>query len=692
MKVFESDRVRNIALTGQRGCGKTSLADAIAFSSGISNRLGKVDEGTSLADFTEEEINRKSTISLSVLVCPWKNTKVNVLDLPGHPDFIGELIAGLNVAETAVIVLNANAGIEVGTEIQYKYIDKFKLPRIFFINKIEKEHVKTAEVVAQLQERYGLKVVPVQIPIGEGVDYKGVVDIVRMKGITYDDKGKPTVGDVPADLQDIAKEAQQKLMESVAESDDALLEKFFDQGELSHDEMVAGLKKAIIDQTVFPVLFGSADGNSGIHTLLDFTSDYLPSPAAMPAVNLMKTGSDEIIPMEMSPDGDNIVYVFKSLSEAHIGEISLFKTISGKITQGLDLFNHNKNSAERVGQIYSVTGKERSEIEAVNAGDIGALVKLKATVGGETLAPKNKDVVIPEIDFPVPVMDVGIKPKAKGDEEKLSTGLQKLRDEDSTFNIVIDPALKQTVLYTQGSAHTEIILKKLHNRYGVEVETFKPRIPYRETIRGKTEIQHRYKKQSGGRGQYGDVHLRIEPNTRGAGFEFADEIKGGVIPSKYIPSVEKGIVESMLAGGLSGSPVVDVKVAVFYGSYHAVDSSDMAFKIASSMAFKEGFLQCKPVLLEPISKVEILVPEDFTGDVMGDISSRRGKVAGMDPEGRYTRIRGTVPQAELYNYSVDLRSMTSGQGVYSREFSHYEEVPFEVSEKVIADIKASKEE
>jgi len=692
VKVFESDRVRNIALTGQRGCGKTSLADAIAFSSGISNRLGKVDEGTSLADFTEEEINRKSTISLSVLVCPWKNTKVNVLDLPGHPDFIGELIAGLNVAETAVIVLNANAGIEVGTEIQYKYIDKFKLPRIFFINKIEKEHVKTAEVVAQLQERYGLKVVPVQIPIGEGVDYKGVVDIVRMKGITYDDKGKPTVGDVPADLQDIAKEAQQKLMESVAESDDALLEKFFDQGELSHDEMVAGLKKAIIDQTVFPVLFGSADGNSGIHTLLDFTSDYLPSPAAMPAVNLMKTGSDEIIPMEMSPDGDNIVYVFKSLSEAHIGEISLFKTISGKITQGLDLFNHNKNSAERVGQIYSVTGKERSEIEAVNAGDIGALVKLKATVGGETLAPKNKDVVIPEIDFPVPVMDVGIKPKAKGDEEKLSTGLQKLRDEDSTFNIVIDPALKQTVLYTQGSAHTEIILKKLHNRYGVEVETFKPRIPYRETIRGKTEIQHRYKKQSGGRGQYGDVHLRIEPNTRGAGFEFADEIKGGVIPSKYIPSVEKGIVESMLAGGLSGSPVVDVKVAVFYGSYHAVDSSDMAFKIASSMAFKEGFLQCKPVLLEPISKVEILVPEDFTGDVMGDISSRRGKVAGMDPEGRYTRIRGTVPQAELYNYSVDLRSMTSGQGVYSREFSHYEEVPFEVSEKVIADIKASKEE
>ncbi|RKX26229.1 MAG: elongation factor G, partial [Candidatus Zixiibacteriota bacterium] len=336
--------------------------------------------------------------------------------------------------------------------------------------------------------------------------------------------------------------------------------------------------------------------------------------------------------------------------------------------------------------------KERSEIEAVNAGDIGALVKLKSTAGGDTLAPKDTAMVVPDIDFPEPVMDVGIKPKAKGDEEKLSTGLQKLRDEDPTFNIIVDPALKQTVLFTQGSTHTEIILGKLHSRYGVEVETFKPRIAYRETIKGKTEIQHRYKKQSGGRGQYGDVHLRIEPNARGEGFVFADEIKGGVIPGKYIPSVEKGIIEAMESGGLSGSPVVDVKVAVFYGSYHAVDSSDMAFKIAASMAFKEGFMQCKPVLLEPISKVEILVPEDFTGDVMGDLSSRRGKIAGMDPEGRYTRIRATVPQAELYNYSVDLRSMTSGQGVYSRTFSHYEEVPREITEKVIAEIKQSNEE
>lgn len=692
MKVFETDRIRNIALIGQRGCGKTSLADAIAFSAGISNRLGKVDDGTSLSDFTEEEINRKSSISMSILVCPWKNLKVNVLDLPGHPDFIGELIVGLNVAETAVIVLNANAGIEVGTEIHYNYVKKFKVPRIFFINKIEKEHVKTSEVIAQLQGRYGLKVVPVQIPIGEGPEYKGVVDVVRMKGITFDDKGQPTIGDVPGNLMDTAKAAQQKLMEAVAESDDALLEKFFDQGELSHDEMLSGLKKAIAKQMVYPVLFGSADSNSGVHTLMDFITDYFPAPNTMPPMNLMTTSGDKVETVEMSHDGPPIAYVFKSISEAHIGDISLFKVISGKINQGLDLYNHVKNASERIGQVYSVTGKERTEVEAVNAGDIGAMVKLKNTTGGDTLGPKDKRLIVPAVDFPEPVMDTGIKPKSKGDEEKLSTGLQKLRDEDPTFNIVIDPALKQTVLFTQGSTHTEIVLSKLHKKYGVEVDTFKPRIPYRETIKGKTEIQHRYKKQSGGRGQYGDVHLRIEPNGRGEGFVFLDEIKGGVIPGKYIPSVEKGVVEAMDAGGLAGSPVVDVRVAVFYGSYHAVDSSDMAFKIAGSMAFKEGFLQCKPVLLEPISKVEILVPEDFTGDVMGDLSSRRGKIAGMDPEGRYTRIRATVPQAELYNYSVDLRSMTSGQGVYSRTFSHYEEVPREIQEKVIAEIKKAAEE
>lgn len=691
MKVYDTEQIRNVALIGQRGCGKTSLADAMAFSSGISNRLGKVDEGTSLSDFTEGEINRKTSIGLSILTCPWKNIKSNLLDLPGHPDFIGELITGLNVAETAVIVLSGNVGIEVGTEIQYKYVEKFNLPRMFFVNKVEKEHVKTAEVIAQLQERYGLKATPIQLSIGEGAEYKGIVDLLRMKGVTFDDEGKPTEGDIPGDMKDQADDARQKLIEAVAETDDALLEKFFDKGELTSDELLSGLKKAIIDHAIFPILFGSADMNSGIHNLLNFIADYLPSPDKAQTQNLLKEGTEEIVGIDIKADANPLAYVFKSLAEAHIGEISLFKVLGGKITQGLDLYNANQRSNERIGQIYSVSGKERKEINSANAGDIAATVKLKSTKMGETLGNKADNLVVPAVEYPEPVMDTGIRPRSKGDEEKLSTALHKLNDEDPSFKIVVDPALRQTVLFTQGSTQTEIINAKLKAKFGVEIEQFKPRIAYRETIKGKTEIQHRYKKQSGGRGQYGDVHLRIEPNARGVGFEFVDKISGGVIPGKYIPSVQKGVVEAMMEGGLSRSPVVDVKVAVFYGSYHAVDSSDIAFKIAALMAFRDGFMQCKPVLLEPIYNVEILVPEDFTGDIMGDLSSRRGKIAGMDPEGRYQKIRGAVPLAELYNYSVDIRSMTSGQGFYTREFSHYEEVPREITDKVIEEINKSKE-
>jgi elongation factor G len=692
VKVYDTEQIRNIALIGQRGCGKTSLADAIAFSAGITNRQGKVDEGTSLSDFTEAEINRKTSIGLSILTCPWKNQKINLLDLPGHPDFIGELIVGLNVAETAIVVLNAGAGIEVGTEIHYKYIEKYNLSRVFFINKVEKEHVKTAEVVKQLHDRYGTKCVPVQLPLGEALEYKGVIDLVKMKGYTFDPKGTPSECEIPANLKGAADEARQRMIEAVAEADDALLEKFFDKGELTPTEILEGLKRAIQKKMIFPILFGSADRNSGVHLLLDFIVDFFPAPKAASPINLMVPGKEEVVGVDVDPSGKSLAYVFKSLAEAHIGEISLFKVISGKISQGMDLYNHNQDSSERLGQIYSISGKERSEVEAAVAGDIAALVKLKSTKMGDTLGEKDQRLVIPKVEFPEPVMDTGVKPHAKGDEEKLGMGLQKLRDEDPTFQIVIDPALRQTVLLSQGSTHTEIITEKLKKKFGVDVDLFKPRIPYRETIKGKTELQHKYKKQSGGRGQYGDVYLRLEPNKRGAGFEFLNEISGGVIPGKYIPSVEKGVLEALQEGGLSGSPVVDIIVAVYYGSYHEVDSSDMAFKIAASMAFKEGFLKCSPVLLEPIDIIEVLVPDDYTGDIMGNLSSRRGRIMGMDPEGRYQRIRAIVPQPELYNYSVDLRSMTSGQGVFSRKFSHYEEVPREIMPKVIEEIKKSKEE
>ncbi len=692
MKVYDTEQIKNIALIGQRGCGKTSLADAMAFAAGITNRQGKVDDGTSLSDFTDAEIARKTSIGLSILVCPWKNQKINLLDLPGHPDFIGELIVGLNVSETAVIVLNANVGIEVGTEIQNKYIEKYNTCRLFFINKIEKEHVKSAEIVKQLQDRFGMKVMPVQLPLGDGLENKGLIDLIKMKALTFDAKGAAVESDIPADFKQKATDARQKMVETVAEADDALLEKFFEKGELTPAEMLEGLKKGVLNKSVFPVLFGSAEKMIGASSLMDFAVEFLPGPKDLSPVNAMVPGKEEVKAVNIDASGKTLAYLFKSLAEAHIGDISLFKVMSGKISQGLDLIDHNTANSERAGQIYTVSGKERSEIESVLAGDIGALVKLKSAKMGDTLGEKDFRLIIPKIEYPEPVMDTGVRPKTKGDEEKLSTGLQRLKDEDPTFKIIVDPALHQTVLLSQGSTHTEIIVEKLKRKFGVDVELFKPRIPYRETIKAKAEQQHKYKKQSGGRGQYGDVYLRIEPSKRGTGFEFRDEITGGTIPGKYVPSVEKGVVEAMIEGGLSGSPVVDVIVAVYYGSYHEVDSSDMAFKIAASMAFKEAFLKCNPVLLEPIDNIEVLVPDDFTGDVMGNLSSRRGRIMGMDPDGRYQRIRATVPQAELYNYSVDLRSMTSGQGVYTRTFSHYEEVPREITEKVIEDIKKSKEE
>ncbi|MCX6827096.1 MAG: elongation factor G, partial [candidate division Zixibacteria bacterium] len=509
MKVYDTEQIRNIALIGQRGCGKTSLADDVGYITGLSNRQGRVDEGTSLCDFTDAEISRKTSIGLSILACPWKNQKINILDLPGHADFIGELIVGLNVVETAVIVLNAGAGIEVGTEIQYKYVEKYNLSRIFFINRIEKEHIKVAGVIVQLRDRYGPKVVPVQLPVGEGLEFKGIIDLIKMKGFTFDAKGTALEIEIPASFKSAAEAAREKMVEAIAEADDTLLEKFFDKGELSAAEILDGLKAAIRKKALYPVLYGSADKISGVPMLLDFVADFLPSPADLSPMNLFAAGKEEVVGVNINSNAKALAYVFKSLAEAHIGEISLFKVISGKISQGMDVINHNQSSSERLGQIYSVSGKERVEIEAAVAGDIAALVKLKSTKMGDTIGDKELRLVVPKMEFPEPVMNSGVKPRSKGDEERLSMGLQRLRDEDPTFQIIIDPALHQTILLSQGSTHTEIIIEKLKKKFGVDVDLFKPRIPYRETIKGKTELQHKYKKQSGGRGQYGDVYLRL---------------------------------------------------------------------------------------------------------------------------------------------------------------------------------------
>ncbi|MEA1981021.1 MAG: elongation factor G [candidate division Zixibacteria bacterium] len=692
MKEFTTENIRNFCLAGQRGCGKTSFADAVAFNTGQNNRIGRVDDGSSLMDYTESEISKNTSISSKLLAAEWNKNKINLFDCPGHSDFIGELLSSMTVAESVGILISAPSGVEVGTNIQWKWIDKFKCSRFFFVNKIEVENANWRNCLEQIKESFGKQAVAVQIPMGEADSFKGIVDLLHMKAYEFDASGNRKEIEIPADLKEDAEAEREALIEVAAEADDALLEKFFEEGTLSDADTIIGLKKGIKEGVIYPILFGSATKNMGIKVVLDFIIEYLPSPVDRSPVKAVKTDTEDIVDVKIDSNGKVLTYFFKTVSEGHLGDMSYFKAYSGTVKSGSDFKNQQTNNSERATQIYTFHGKNREEVSSVPAGDIGVLVKLKGTLAGHSLADSSLGLSIPKTEYPNPVMDVAIKSKSKGDEDKIGTGLNKLMTEDPTFKFVLDPALKQQILYTQGSTQIEVIQEKLKTRFGVEVELEKPKIPYRETIKGKAEKQYRHKKQSGGRGQFGDVHLRIEPNTRGGGFEFDDKIKGGVIPSKYIPAVEKGVVESMQHGGLAGAPVVDVKVAVFFGSYHDVDSSDMAFKIAASGAFKEGFLECKPILLEPIFDVEITVPDDFTGDVMGDISSRRGKIGGMDPDGRNQTIRAQVPQAELYQYSVDLRSMTQGQGVYSLAFSHYEEVPHDAAKKVMEEAKRAKEE
>ena len=691
MKQYTTDKIRNICLAGQRGTGKTSLGDAIAFNAGINNRIGSVDSGTSILDFTDSEIERKTTITLKLLAVEWNDCKINLIDCPGHLDFTGELMSGARVSDAVGILINAATGVEVGTNLQWKAMEPFHIARFFFINKMESEGVNWKSALESIKEAFGKQAVAVQLPIGEGSSFKGLVDLLHMKAYTFDDDGNRSEVDIPADLKDTAEKERENLIEVAAEADDALLEKFFQQGTLDSDDVQKGLLLGIARMKVFPVLFGSATKNIGVKVLLDFANEFLPSPAQLPPAKAVRTGTEDEV--EVAPDAaaKASAFIFKTFSEGHLGELSFFRAYSGTIKSGLDLKNQQNNSGERASQTYTFQGKNRIDVQSIAAGDIGVLVKLKNTHTGNTLADSSFSVTFPEVEFPNPVMDTAIKSKTKGDEEKIATGLHKLHEEDPTFKLVSDPALQQQVLYAQGSTHIDVLMEKLKARYGVEVVLVRPKIPYRETIKSKTEKQYKHKKQSGGRGQYGDVHLRIEPNVRGTGFEFFNELKGGVIPSKYVPAVEKGVVESMQHGGLAGSQVVDVKVALYYGSFHDVDSSDLAFKIAGMMAFKQGFMECKPVLLEPIYNLTVTVPDDNTGDVMGDLSSRRGKIAGMDPDGRNQIIRASVPQAELYQYSVDLRSMTQGQGIYALEFSHYEEVPHDTALKVIEMSKAEKE-
>ncbi len=690
MKEFTPDHIRNVALIGHGGAGKTSFTEAMLFSAGMTTRLGRVEEGNTLSDYHPDEIERHISINTSLLFCEWKNTKINILDTPGYTDFTGEVKSALRVADTALVLVKAVEGIEVGTEIVGKYTNEFRNGVVFVVNKLDHENADFDKVVQQCHDYVSHEVEVIQFPLNQGLAFDTIVDVIKMKALTYErgTNGKYVEMDIPAEAREKAEHYRRQLMDAVAELDEELMNKYFDRGTLTDEELKMGLHRGIHERNLFPILCCSATHNVGVTAILDFIVEDCPSPVEIGATHArpvnVTNGNDAVV-VPPDPNAEPSLFVFKTVSEAHVGELSFFRVYSGTITPGLDLINEGNGKPERLAQLYVMNGKERKEVTKLMAGDLGAVVKLRDTHTNDTLSSKNFPVVYPSIVFPEPVYFLGIVPKSKGDEDKIANGLHSLHQEDPTFVFRVDPELHQTIIGGQGELHLQVVVKRLKQKFNVEVDLTEPKVPYRETIKAVVkDAEYKHKKQTGGHGQYGHVHLRLEPLKRGQGFEFVDEIVGGVVPGKFIPAVEKGIVETMKEGVLAGYPVVDVRVALHYGSYHDVDSSEMAFKIAASQAFKKGFMEAKPVLLEPIYNLEVKVPEDAMGEVMGDISSRRGKILGMESAGHYQVIRAQVPQAELHKYATVLRSKTGGRGVFTATMSHYEEVPKEQAEKIIA--------
>jgi elongation factor G len=690
MKEYTADHIRNVSLIGHGGAGKTSLSEALLFSAGSTTRLGRVEEGNTLSDYHPDETERQISITTSLLFCEWKGAKVNILDTPGYTDFTGEVIASLRVADTAVVLLKAVEGVEVGTEIVSRYTSERGNAVIFLVNKLDQENADFDKVLAQAHDMLSHDILALQFPLNAGLGFDSIVDVVRMKLLKFSPggNGKYTEQDIPAEAQGRAQELRQQMLELIAETDETLLNNYLEKGGLSDAEVREGLRTGIRQRKLFPLLCASSTQNIGASSLLDFLVDFSPAPADIGTVKGVLPGpanGNSDVEVKQDPNGPPALFVFKTISESHVGELSLFRLYSGTVSPGLDMMNGSNGKAERLAQMFVLNGKERKEAPRLMAGDLGAVVKLKDTHTNNTLSVRNFPVMFPPTQFPEPVFHAAVIPKAKGDEDKISTGLHSLHQEDPTFTFRVDPELHQTIISGQGELHLNVIVKRLKQRYGVDVDMSEPKVPYRETIKAVVkDAEYKHKKQSGGHGQYGHVHLRLEPLKRGQGFEFLDEIVGGVVPGKFIPAVEKGVVEAMKEGPLAGYPVVDVRVALHYGSYHDVDSSEMAFKIAASQAFRKGFMESKPVLLEPIYDVEVKVPEDAMGEVMGDLSSRRGKISGMEGVGHSQVIRAQVPAAELHTYATVLRSKTGGRGTFKASFSHYEEVPREQAEKVIA--------
>jgi len=692
VKEYGPNDIRNIGLVSHQSIGKTTLSEAMLYSAGVTNRFGTIEDGTTTSDYRTDEIDRKISIGASLIQFEWQNNKINMLDLPGYADFAGEMRCGLRVTDLAIVLINGVNGVEVGTDSAIDLIEELKIPRMFFINFLDREHANFDEALSSIKEAYGHNVITFQFPANEGEGFNAVIDLLRMKKLTFnaDHSGKYTEEDIPADLADRAEELRMELIEKIAECDDDIMEKYLETMELSDEDLVKALRTGMVDMSIFPVFCGAATQNFGPSLLLDFICHYAPSPAARKFYPATNEGGEEIR-IECDENAEFSGFAFKTIAEKHVGELSLIRVYSGSLKSGDEVVNTTRKAHEKIGQIYALKGGSRTETPALHAGDIGALVKLKKTHTSDTLASKKRIVHFAPIKFAEPVVQIAVEPKNKGDEDKISTGLNTLREIDPSFTIVIDPELKQTVVSGQGELHLTIILQRLKERYGVEVAQKRPKIPYRETITGKADERYRHKKQSGGAGQFAEVWMRVEPKPRGEGFEFESKVVGGAISGVFIPSIEKGVKQILVEGAVAGYKIVDVKATVYDGKEHPVDSKDIAFQIAGRHVFKTAIQNAKPILLEPIYDVAIKTPEENMGDVMGDLSTRRGKIAGMESQGRFQIIKAQIPLSELHDYATKLRSITSGRATHTRSFSHYDPTPKDIEAKIIAESNAEKE-
>lgn len=685
MKDYATEKIRNVCLLSHGGAGKTSLAEAMLYNTGVLDRLGRVADGTTTTDYDPEEIKRKISISTTIAACEWKDCKINIIDTPGYFDFVGEVKQGLRVADGAIILVSGKSGVSVGTEKSWDYTKERKTPKVIFINKMDEENADYFNVLDQLINTFGKGVVAFQIPIMEDGKFIGFVDIIDKQAKKFE-KDKLVEVPIPVNLKDKMNEVYNALNEVVAETDEALMEKFFAGEEFTHEEFHKGLRTGICDGSIAPVFCGSALNNVGIQFFMDAMVEYLPSPADNPKVKGKKPGTEDAIELNVQ-DSVPSALVFKTIADPFVGKISMFRVYSGTFRSNTTTFNASTEKQERISQLFLMRGKKQISVEKLTAGDIGAVAKLQFTSTNDTLCDQSKAIILEGIEFPEPAISLAVEPKAKGDEEKISSGLHKLQDEDPTFKVSVNSETHQTLISGVGEQHLDIIVSKLKAKFGVSVNLTDPKVPYRETIKKKVKVEGKHKKQSGGHGQYGHVWIEFEPGSADK-LTFEEKIFGGAVPKQYIPAVEKGLQESIQKGVLASYPVVNLKATLVDGSYHDVDSSEMAFKIAAHLAYKKGLSQASPVLLEPIVRVEVYVPEHYMGDIIGDLNKRRGRIIGMNPfENGIQQVEAEVPQAEMFKYATDLRSMTQGRGSFKLWFERYEEAPPNVSHKIIEEAK-----